>query len=54
MQHADARFERHQPRGWERLPFDTECENVPTAAEFVGWLLIGASFAAILFGFLGL
>lgn len=54
MQRADARFERTQPREWERLPFDTDCENVPTASEAIGWLLIGLSFAAACFGFLGL
>ena len=47
------RFERTQPREWRDLPFDTN-EAAPTAAEAIGWALIGGSFAALCFGFLGL
>ena len=55
MQRADARFERTQPREWERIPFAIDYnESAPSAAEAIGWLLIGASFAAICFGILGL
>ncbi|HMZ56326.1 MAG TPA: hypothetical protein PLR85_18850 [Nitrospira sp.] len=54
MQHADARFERTQPREWERIPFALDYEPAPSAAEAIGWLLIGTSFAVICFVFLGL
>jgi len=48
------RFERTQPREWRALPFETNEEAPPTACEAIGWLMIGCSFAALCFGFLGL
>ncbi|HQI77019.1 MAG TPA: hypothetical protein PK384_10950 [Candidatus Latescibacteria bacterium] len=54
MQRADARFERTQPREWNRIPFALDYEPAPSASEAIGWLLIGISLASVLFGFLGL
>ncbi len=47
------RFERKDP--FPKIPFALDNEDsLPTLPEVIGWIVLGGSFLALCFGFLGI
>lgn len=53
MQHANAKFERVQPREMRDIPFAFQANSLPTLPEALGWIVLGGSFLALCAAFLG-
>jgi len=55
MQHADAKFERVQPRALRNIPFSMEeRETDPDLPQAIGWAVLTILFFGLMFGFLGI
>lgn len=54
MQHANAKFERVQPREMRDIPFAFQANSLPTLPEALGWIVLGGSFLMLCVGFLGI
>lgn len=54
MQHADAKFDRVQPRELRNLPFHQDREQDPDLPEALFWAALTLVFFGAMFGFLGM